>query len=78
MSEKKKNWKSNLGNKKWGEHKHCVVCGIAIPITQDFCGEECSGKYNDVEKKKGKKGKWQIGLIFAVMIVVMFVLPSLG
>ena len=75
---KNKSWKDSIKNRKYDEHKHCIVCGRAIPITQDFCGQDCREKYGKVEKDKDKKGKWQIVMIFIVMIVMMFILPSLG
>ena len=75
---KSKSWKKALKQRKWGPHKHCQVCGVAIPTSEDFCGDTCRDKYFEVEEKKNKKGKWQIGLIFVVMIVMMVILPMLG
>ena len=75
---KSKSWKKALKQRKWGEHKHCQVCGKAIPLGQDFCSDQCRDKYFEVEEKKNKKGKWQIGMIFVVMIVMMVILPMMG
>mgnify|MGYP002352547775 CR=1 FL=1 len=76
-AESKKGWKENLQGRKWGEHKHCIVCGKAIALGQDFCSQPCRDKYQKVEKDKGSKSKWQIVMIFVVMIVMLFVLPKL-
>lgn len=67
-------WKENLKERKWGEHKHCVVCSRAIPMGQDFCAQTCKDKYTKVEKDKDKKNKWQMVAIFGVMIVMIIVL----
>ena len=78
MSSKSKSWKKQLTDRKWGEHKHCNVCGRAIALGEDFCSEECREQYFKVENKKGKKNKWSIGMIFVVMIVMMVILPLMG
>jgi predicted nucleic acid-binding Zn ribbon protein len=74
----KKSWKENLQSRKWGEHKHCIVCGRAIAMGQDFCSQPCKDKYGKAEKDKDKKGKWQIVFIFVIMIVFIVVLPMLS
>jgi predicted nucleic acid-binding Zn ribbon protein len=71
-------WKDQLKQRKWGEHKHCVVCGKAIPMDRDFCSQTCRDGYQKTEKDKSKKGTWQIVMIFVVMIVMMVVLPMLS
>ena len=70
-------WKRNLTDKRYGEHKHCMVCGNAVPLTQDFCSQPCKDSYNKIEKDKGKKNTWQIVMIFGFMIVMMVILPML-
>jgi predicted nucleic acid-binding Zn ribbon protein len=71
-----KSWKTSLKQKKWGEHKHCLVCGKAVNLEQDFDTQECKDKYQKLDKDKNKKGTWQIAMIFVVMIVMMIVLTG--
>ena len=80
MSQKtqKKNWKSALKSRKWGEHKHCNICGISIPSDEDFCSEECRGKYFKTENSKQSKNKFcMIGTV-VVMIVMFVIMGSFG
>jgi predicted nucleic acid-binding Zn ribbon protein len=76
--QKSATWKDQLKQRKWGEHKHCVVCGKAIALDKDFCSQPCRDSYQKTEKDKSKKGTWQIVMIFVVMIVMMVVLPMLS
>lgn len=64
-------WKEQLKQRKWGEHKHCAICGRAVPLDRDFCSQGCRDSYQKTEKDKNKKGTWQIVLVFGVMIVMM-------
>lgn len=75
---KKLSWKDALKDRKWGEHKHCVVCGKAISLDKEFCAQGCRDQYQKLEKDKNKKGTWQIVMIFVVMIVMMVLLPRLA
>ena len=26
------------------QHKHCQICGRAVPVSEDFCSDECKEK----------------------------------
>ncbi len=71
----KKSWKKSLKARPYDEHKHCLVCGKAVPLNQDFCSLECKDSYNKADKKKGRGNIIQIA-VFGVLIVVMFVMFS--
>ncbi|GAB4327651.1 MAG: hypothetical protein Kow0069_34640 [Promethearchaeota archaeon] len=52
-------------------HKHCSVCGRAIPLDREFCSQECADHYRGFEKKKEKRSYMQI-VFLVIMMVVMF------
>ena len=70
---KKPAWKDAL-NQKWSPHRHCIVCGKAVPPDEDFCAQGCRDKYQTAEKSKSKKNNLQLVLIFGVFIVFMVVM----
>ena len=70
-------WKQNL-RKRYDEHKHCITCGIAIPIDKEYCSIECKDKYQGFEKKKSRNNYIMIAAMVVVMIVFIFVMPMLG
>ena len=69
-------WKQNL-RKRYDEHKHCIACGIAVPIDKDYCSLECKDKFQGYEKKKNRNNYIMIGVMAVVMIVFIFVMPML-
>ncbi len=73
---KGKSWKDSLKTRKYEEHKHCIVCGRAIHISQDFCGQECKDQYNKADKKKSKKNTISI-VIMVVMVIAILIVPRL-
>jgi len=74
---KGKTWKDSLKSRKYEEHKHCVVCDRAIPMSQDFCSQECKDSYKKADKSKGKKNTIQIVVMVVLVVVMIFVVPSL-
>lgn len=77
MSEEKKakrpGWKDAL-TQKYAPHKHCIVCGRAVPPEEDFCSTECRDKYTSAEKSKNKKSNVQLFLLIGVFAVFMIVM----
>lgn len=74
---KNKTWKESLKSRKYDDHKHCMVCGRAVPSDRDFCTQDCKEKYSKADKKKGKSSTIQIVVLVVVMIITMFVVPRL-
>ncbi len=74
---KNKSWKDSLKTRRYEEHKHCIVCGRAVPIERDFCTQDCKDSYSKADKKKGKSSKIQIAVLVVVMIFTMLVVPRL-
>lgn len=79
MPDVKKNisWKESLKSRKYEEHKHCVVCGRAVPMEQDFCSAECKDGYTKADKKKGRTNTIQMVVLIAVMVIMIVVVPKL-
>ncbi|MCK5343169.1 MAG: DUF2116 family Zn-ribbon domain-containing protein [Candidatus Heimdallarchaeota archaeon] len=78
MSEiKSKSWKDSLKTRKYGEHKHCVVCGNAINIDRDFCSTDCKEGYTKADKKKSRSSKIQLVVMGVVMVVLLILMPIL-
>ncbi|TXT66512.1 MAG: hypothetical protein BAJALOKI1v1_280010 [Promethearchaeota archaeon] len=64
-------WKDQI-EKKWGPHKHCPICGKAMPPDRKFCSQDCRDNYLQDQKKQKKKGRYQIVFLVAMM-AVMFI-----
>ncbi len=52
------------------QHRHCQVCSKAIPITEEFCSEECKTEFEAMIKKR----KSYIYIIYATMILIIVVM----
>ncbi len=55
------------------DHRHCKVCGKAIPPNQEFCSEKCRKAYEDAERRQ-KRMKNIFLLVYAVIFIVLFLL----
>ena len=53
------------------QHRHCQVCSKAIPISEEFCSEECKVEFGGMVKKRRNLLYVFYGLII-VFIVIMF------
>jgi predicted nucleic acid-binding Zn ribbon protein len=69
-------WKQNL-KKRYDEHKHCITCGVAIPIEKEYCSIECKDKYTGFEKKKSRNNYLSIIFMVVIMVVFIFLIPML-
>jgi predicted nucleic acid-binding Zn ribbon protein len=54
------------------QHKHCIFCGRAITVEDDFCAEECKTLYDEkIAKRKQTLYLWMgAGLILAVFVMI--------
>lgn len=77
MKAMSKSWKESLKSRRYEPHKHCIVCGRAIPLGQDFCSTECKDSYTKADKSKSRKSTIQFVVIAVVMVVMIFLLPKL-
>lgn len=58
------------------QHKHCINCGKAVLVTEDFCSDECREGHRMVMSRKRRQ------LLFmwmgAAAVLVIAVILSLG
>jgi predicted nucleic acid-binding Zn ribbon protein len=52
------------------QHRHCQVCSKAIPMSEEFCSEECKTEFEAMVKKR----KNYIYIIYATMILIIAVM----
>ena len=53
------------------QHKHCGVCGRAIPADDEFCNDECTAKHDSLLKKRKTYVYMMYGAII-IMIIFLF------
>ncbi|MBD3196537.1 MAG: DUF2116 family Zn-ribbon domain-containing protein [Candidatus Lokiarchaeota archaeon] len=70
-------WKDQI-QKQWGPHKHCPICGKAMPRDNKFCSQGCKDNYLQSQKKKKKKSRIQIVFLVGMMVVMFVMLFILG
>lgn len=58
------------------QHKHCVTCGKAVPMTEEFCSEDCESDHRVMLSRK--KRQLLILWIGAIAVLVFAVLLSMG
>lgn len=52
------------------DHRHCIICGRAIPYDEQFCSPDCREKY-EISREREKKSRMMLILVYIVLIVVM-------
>jgi predicted nucleic acid-binding Zn ribbon protein len=52
------------------QHRHCQICSKAIPLSEEFCSEECRLEFDNIVKKR----KSMMYLIYGSMIFMIFIL----
>ncbi|MCD6461595.1 MAG: DUF2116 family Zn-ribbon domain-containing protein [Thermoplasmata archaeon] len=58
------------------QHKHCPVCGRAMPLEEEYCSEECREKMEVLVKKK--KMFYYVYMFLMVFIIALIFLSYLG
>lgn len=56
------------------QHKHCVVCGKAIPLEEELCSDECRKERDAMLKKK--RGYVYI-MYGAIIVMIIFLVLSM-
>jgi len=54
------------------DHRHCKVCGKAIPPNREFCSDECREKYEGWQARE-RRAKRMIYIFYALIIGSMLV-----
>ncbi|RLF38150.1 MAG: DUF2116 family Zn-ribbon domain-containing protein [Thermoplasmata archaeon] len=52
------------------QHRHCQMCGKAIPLDERFCSEECREKYVEFLKKRRR--------LILIMYVILFIVLAIA
>lgn len=55
-------------------HKHCLVCGKAIPMDKNFCSEKCERYYE--QKVKKQKRYFYVLMAFPIILVLLLLFLS--
>lgn len=55
------------------DHRHCVVCGRAIPPNEQTCSPDCKEKL-EISREKEKKSRRMMLIIYVVVIVILLLL----
>ena len=55
------------------QHKHCILCGRAVQVDEDYCGDECKNLY---DQRTAKRKQTLYFYMAAAFIVIVFVLIS--
>jgi len=53
------------------QHKHCIICGRAVPFKQQYCSKKCKAQHKAAAIKKQKM--W-MNILWALMIFLVIVL----
>lgn len=54
------------------QHKHCSICGKAIPAEEEYCSENCKERFEAIQKKKKNLMYIMYGLMFFLLILLFF------
>jgi len=55
------------------DHRHCRVCGKAIPPNQEFCSENCRKTYEGLQRRE-KRMRNMLLLVYALIFIFIFLL----
>jgi len=50
-------------------HKHCIICGKAIPPDQQFCSSKCEETYNRYQRKMMIERR----IFYGMLVIAMFI-----
>jgi len=71
---------SKWKDEKWGPHKHCKICGNAMPEDATICSSECEERYQAEEKryKRQQKISYAVIGVSGAMILIFFLVSYLS
>lgn len=53
------------------QHRHCQVCSKAIPLSEEYCSEECKVEFEAVIKKRRTYIYLMYGMIILIIVVMI-------
>jgi predicted nucleic acid-binding Zn ribbon protein len=55
------------------QHRHCIVCGKAVPSEEELCSDKCSTERDSITKKK----RGYVYLMYgAIIVMIIFLVLS--
>lgn len=54
------------------QHKHCRMCGKAIPADDIFCNDQCKGEHTEMMRKKKNQLLIMMFIAVAMMVFALF------
>jgi predicted nucleic acid-binding Zn ribbon protein len=54
------------------QHRHCQVCSKAIPLSEEFCSEECNTEFDKMVKKRRNFLYLFYGMVVLFIILMIF------
>ncbi len=62
---------------KVGQHQHCRNCSKAVPLEEDYCGEDCRHERTE-ELRRKRNQMYFIVILGAVVVLLTTMLPLFG
>jgi len=56
------------------DHRHCKICGKAIPPNQEFCSENCRSISERIEARQKRMRNLLIIMYVAVFLIIFIML----
>ena len=53
------------------EHKHCIVCGKAVPPEKFFCSQECEDRLKLQQKRMSRMRLYTMLMFFALFMLII-------
>jgi len=50
-------------------HKHCIGCGVNIPLSEFFCSQKCKDSFIEERKKRMKFQR----IVLVILIIIVFI-----
>ena len=54
------------------QHKHCNICGKAVPAEETFCSDECKEKWDAMVKKRKMMMYIMYGMIAVFIVLILY------
>jgi len=54
------------------QHKHCSICGKAVPVDETFCSDECKEKWAAMVKKRKTMMYIMYGMIVVFIVLMLY------
>lgn len=62
-----------MASAKVAPHKHCVVCGETVEVSDSFCDELCQSKYKSAQRRQQILFAVFIGLLLLILVLPILI-----